>query len=110
MRLRIFELFARVITALPPQCVVKAVELECQMLKNDIEKNRLPLPEDAFSIFCFREFVRAAKLGQILNCSRAFPPNHVEFFKETIVRLIQADELPSAAMEQFDCVFLNDLS
>jgi hypothetical protein len=110
MRLRIFDLFARMITELPTQCVVKAVDLECQMLKNDIDHNRLPLPEDAFSIFYFREFVHAAKLGEILNCSRALPPDHIEFFKETIVRLVQADELPPAAMELFDCAFVNDVS
>jgi hypothetical protein len=110
MRLLIFELFARMIAELPTQCVVKGVDLECQMLKNDIEHNRLPLPEDAFSIFYFREFVHAAKLGEILTCSKALPPDHIEFFKETIVRLVQADELPSAAMELFDCAFVSDVS
>jgi hypothetical protein len=110
MQFRIFELFARMITELPTQCVIKGVDLECQMLKNDIEHNRLPLPEDAPSIFYFREFVHAAKLGRILDCIKPLPPDHIEFFKETIVRLIQANELPSVAMEQFDCAFVNDVS
>jgi len=110
MELRIFELFAKMLTNLPAQCVFKAVDLECQMLKNDIENNRLPLPEDAFSIFYFREFVHAAKLGRSLSYSKPLPPDHVEFFKETIVRLVQSQELPPGAMDQFDHAFVSDVS
>ena len=94
------------ISELPAQCVLKALDLECQMLKNDLENNRLPLPEDALSIFYFREFLHAAKLGRTMNCSGPVPPDHVEFFKETIVRLVQGNELPQTAMEQFDSAFV----
>jgi hypothetical protein len=105
MRVQIFDIFARTIASLPVQCIVKALDLECQMLNNDMENNRLPLPEDAFSIHYFREFVQAAKLGRILNCGRRLPLDHIEFFKETIVRLVQANELPKTAMDQFDSAF-----
>jgi hypothetical protein len=33
------------------------------------------------------------------------PPEHIEFYKETIVRLVQANELPPGAMGQFDFAF-----
>lgn len=110
MNLRIFELFARSISNLPAQCILKALDLQCQMLKNDIENNRLPLPDDSFSIFYFREFVRCVKLGQTLHCSKLLPQDHVEFFKETTVRLVQANELPKTAMDQFECAFVNDIT
>jgi hypothetical protein len=110
MQLHIFELFARTITKLPAQCVLKALDLQCQMLKTDIESKRLPLPDDSFSIFYFREFVRSVKLGQTLHCSKFLPQDHVEFFKETTVRLVQANELPKAAMAQFECAFVNDIT
>ena len=110
MQFRIFELFAKMVTNLPAEGIFKALDLECQMLKNDIEHNRLPLPEDASSIFNFREFVQAAKLGRTLNYSKSLPPDHIEFFKETIVRLVQANELPETAMEHFDCAFVSEVS
>ncbi|HTV38998.1 MAG TPA: hypothetical protein VMF08_00370 [Candidatus Sulfotelmatobacter sp.] len=110
MQVRVFEVFARMISNLPAQCVLKALDIECQMLKNDVENNRLPLPEDAFSLFYFREFLQAAKQGRTTACSGPVPPDHIEFFKETIVRLVQANELPRNAMEQFDRVFVNDVS
>jgi hypothetical protein len=106
MQLRVFELFAKMITDVPAQGVFKALDIECQMLKSDVEHNRLPLPEDAFSIFYFREFVHAAKLGRPLSSSKPLPPDHVEFFKKTIARLVQANELPQSAAEQFDCAFV----
>lgn len=98
------------ITNLPAQCILKALELECQMLKNDVDNNRLPLPEDAFSIFYFKEFVHTVESGRTLKCGRPLPPDHIEFFKETIVRLVQANELPQAAMDQFDHAFVNGIS
>lgn len=110
MKLRIFELFARTITNLPAQCVLKALDLQCQMLKNDIESKRLPPPDDSFSIFYFREFVRSVKTGRTLNCSKLLPQDHVEFFKETTVRLVEANELPKTAMDKFECAFVNDIT
>ncbi len=102
MQLRVFELFAAMVTNVPAQCILKALDIECQMLKSDVEHNRLPLPEDAFSIFYFREFVHAAKVGRTLGCNKPLPPDHVEFFKKTINRLVQSDELPHSAVEQFE--------
>jgi hypothetical protein len=108
MRVQIFEIFARTIANLRVQCILKALDLECQMLKSDVESKRLPLPEDASSIFYFREFVNTVKLGRALKRGRLLPPDHAEFFKETIVRLVQANELPQAAMDKFDFAFAND--
>src|ERR1700691_1381187 len=106
MHVKVFELFAKVIRGLPPQGILKALEIECLMLKNDLENHHLPLPEDAFSIFYFREFVRAIALGHILHPVKPLPPDHIEFYKETIVRLVKANELPQAALDQFDYAFV----
>ncbi len=108
MRIQILEMFARTVTALPAECIVKVLDLQCRMLKDDAANNRLPLPADAFSIFYFTEFVHAAKAGQTLNSHRLLPPDHLEFFKETIVRLVQANQLPQSAMAQFDHAFMSD--
>jgi hypothetical protein len=110
MRVEVFDVFARTIAKLPAQCILKALDLECLMLKNDELLNRMPLPTDAFSILFFREFLHAMKCGQTLICGRPLPPDHIEFLKKTIVRLVHANELPSAAMDQFDCAFVSEVS
>ena len=33
------------------------------------------------------------------------PPEHVKFYRQTVVRLIKANELPQSAMKQFDEAF-----
>ena len=100
-----FDLFARTVTDLPVWAIVRALDLECKMLQDDFEHQRLTLPEDAFSILSFRQFVRMAKFGETMQCVRPLPPDHVEFYKKTIVRLVQANLLPPLAMEQFDYTF-----
>lgn len=105
MSLQVFDLFAKMITGLPPRAVLKALDLECKMLEDDIQNHHLVLAEDAFSIICFRQFVRMAKQGEAMRCIKPLSPDHVEFYKQTIVRLVHADELPPAAMEQFDYTF-----
>ena len=105
MSLHIFDAFSKMIAGLPPEAVVKALELECKMLEDDLENQRVPLSEDAFSIFSFRRFVQMARQGQAMPSVKPLPVDHLEFYKETILRLIQATELPPFAMEQFDYTF-----
>jgi hypothetical protein len=93
------------ITDWPATAVIKGLDLECKMLEDDLEFHRLSFPDEALSIMCFRQFVRMAKFGEAMQCVKVLPPDHVEFYKETIVRLIEANELPRSAMEQFDHIF-----
>lgn len=60
---------------------------------------------DALSILCFQEFVQMSKLGIFLPRSMHLPADHIEFYKETMVRLVQAGEVPPSAMNEFDHVF-----
>jgi hypothetical protein len=75
------------------------------MLEGDAQNHRMDFPEDAHSILCFREFVQSAKLGHAMLFPSSLPPDHIAFFKETVIRLVQADELPPSAMDQFDDAF-----
>jgi hypothetical protein len=105
MRVKIFELFTRTIKNLPTEAIFKVVDLECKMLKDDYENHGIDLPEDAFSIFSFRQFLRLAKYGETMRCIKPLPPDHIEFYKMIIVRLIQANLLPTSAIELFDRTF-----
>jgi hypothetical protein len=48
MSLHIFDVFARMITNLPVAAVVKAIDIECKMLEDDFEYQRLSLPGAVF--------------------------------------------------------------
>lgn len=105
MPLEIFASFTRTITKLPAEAVIKALDLECKMLEDDLDHQRISSSEDASSILCFRQFVRMAKFGGPTRRTKALSPDHIEFYKETILRLVQANELPESAMEQFGNTF-----
>jgi hypothetical protein len=100
-----FKLFTRTIASVPAKAVIKLLDLECHMLQSDFEHDRLAASEDANSVLFFWRFVQMAKCGEVMHGVRPLPPDHIEFYKETIVRLIHANELPSSAMEQFDHAF-----
>ena len=100
-----FGIFSKTINDLPTQAVLRVLDIECDMLQKDVEHYGRHIREDDVSILCFGHFIRMVKAGCITRFSRILPPDHVEFFKETVVRLTQAGELPSTAMEQFDYAF-----
>jgi hypothetical protein len=103
----IFDAFRQMINDLPPEAVLKALDLQCKMLEHDLEAGRLSASEAALSIVSFRQFVRTVKVGHAMHCVKPLPPEHIEFFKGLIVRLVKAKELPPDAMEQFDFTFLS---
>lgn len=90
---------------LPPQEILKALELECKTLEKDLEYHHLSTPEDYYSIFCFRQFVRMSQHNELMRCSTSLPPEHIKFYKQIIDRLVDANELPSSAIEQFGITF-----
>lgn len=102
MHLLDFDTFAKTIEALPAKAILKSLELESKMLELESENYRLYLSGDPYSIFCFRLFVRRAKLGKSPVRCMPLPPEHVKYYRQTVDRLIQANELPRSALEQFD--------
>jgi hypothetical protein len=103
--MQIFRIFSNVIRNLPTQAILPALDAECKMLENDIEHYRFHLTEDALSILCFRGFVQMVKAGSVMRCSLCMPPEHIEFYKQTIIRLIQSGEMSPSVMNHFDFAF-----
>ena len=101
----VFGAFSKTVGHLPSEAIIRALDLECQMLKDDLEHNRLDLDEEATSILYFSQFVKMVKSGQPVRRARFLPLDHLEFYRETIVKLIQAKELPETAMDQFESAF-----
>ena len=100
-----FELLTRTITSVPARAVIRFLDLECNMVERDSEHDNFAGSQDANSVLLFRQFVLTAKRGEVMHPVSPLPPDHIEFYKKTILRLVQANELPSSAMEQFDHAF-----
>jgi hypothetical protein len=105
MKMAIFRIFSKTIDSLPAQAILKALEAECQMLLDDFARYGRELTDDGLSILSFAEYVHMIQAGAIMRCSTYLPPDHVDFYKETIVRLVQAGELPAMAVDEFDFAF-----
>lgn len=103
--MQLFSIFSRMITGMPAPAVLRALDGECRMLEEDMEQHRLDFTDDTLSILCFRGFLQMVKCGSVMRCSIHLPPDHAEFYKETIVRLVHAGELPGTAMDEFDYAF-----
>jgi hypothetical protein len=104
MYLNLFDKFAKMVTEIPDKGVLRAIELECRMVEDDLgHKRTLPLAE-ANSILSFHRFLKAAAGGAEVPPT-TLPMNHWTFYKETVERLVEAGELPSDAQERFAAAF-----
>jgi hypothetical protein len=107
MKTRRFELFEEMVGSLPVKGVLRAIELEARMVKDDLACRRDLLFVDAVSILNFGHFLHAVKTGGPFFHG-TLPGEHMLFYHEVVKRLVDAGELPYTAKEQFDEVFLSD--
>jgi len=101
----VFTAFTKAVNSLPPDAIIRALDMQCEMVEKDFQERRSTLNEDALSILCFKQFIRMARTGEVMTCAKHLPAHHLEFYRETIVRLVQAHELRASAMEQFERAF-----
>lgn len=100
-----FGEFSTMLGNLPAEAVIRALTLECEVLEERMEDDRSTLDADAFSVVCFRQFIQMARRGEVFRCAKCLPPDHLEFYRETVFRLVQANELRASAIEQFEHAF-----
>ena len=103
--MQVFRIFSKMLGSMPAPAVLEALDAECRMLEDDVAHRRLNWTEDTLSILCFRGFLQMVKWGDVMRCSLRLPPDHTEFYKDIILRLVNAGELPGTALEQFDYAF-----
>lgn len=106
MNFEIFSTFARMVDALPSKAVLNALDVHCRMLEDDLAFNREDAIDDAFSIFSFRMFVRAAKMGKRMRSTVILPEQHLAFYRKILARLVQANELEPIVVDEFNRIFL----
>jgi len=101
-----FDDFIKLISGVLDGAVLNTLDLKYKLLQDDLKHNQLDLTDDACSILYFMMFVRATTSGKSIPCIVPLPPDHIEFYKKTIVRLVQAEQLPPSAMDNFDFTFV----
>lgn len=105
MKTRLFETFVEMIDHIPAEGILKAIDLQHEMLEVDLRYKRATETVEVLSILCFCQFIEA-----VLDDERVFPvklpTGHVEFYRNVVTRLIEADKLPIDARDQFDDAFL----
>lgn len=108
MKTELFETFAEMIKGIPAGEILKAIELERLMLKDDLLYKRVS-DEELASIFSFCEFVKSVTEADNL-IPMELPGNQIRCFRKIVMRLVEAGELPVRAKEQFDLTFCAGLS
>lgn len=101
---RRFELFKDMIGCIPAKGVLRAIELEQWMIKDDLANQRETPLEDTVSLLCFCRFLQKSKAGESIH-SGDLPEEHLSFYRATVERLVDAGELPYTAVEQFNEAF-----
>jgi hypothetical protein len=101
---QLFEKFTEMVEKLPARAVLKAAQLERQMLESDLaQKRALPMAE-VRSIIAFCDFLQngpsAARASRI-----SVPIQHVGFYRNTIRRLVEDGELSYQAGKTFETAF-----
>jgi hypothetical protein len=101
---QLFEKFAEMVEKLPTRAIVKAVQLERQMLETDLAQKRTVPMADARSIMAFFDFLQHGP--SITRVSKiSIPIQHLGFYRSTVKRLVENGELPYQAGEVFDHSF-----
>jgi len=104
MHVQLFSTFSETIAEMPPQVILKTLELQRKMLETDVAlKRTLPMNEVS-SILSFCRFMEIVRQGG--ECVPiAVPEKHFDFYRETVERLVRANILTRQATDQFDLVF-----
>jgi len=99
-----FCAFARMVEAVPPAGIFRAVELQGQMLVNDVVTGRTDFNNEIFSILCFWRYLAAAKEGRIIGGFAVVPFEQIEFYKHIILKMVTAGELAHSALTGFGAI------
>jgi hypothetical protein len=101
---QLFEKFTEMVEKLPSRAILKAAQLERQMLESDVaQKRALPMAE-VRSIIAFCDFLQNGPSA--IRASRiSVPIQHVGFYRSTVKRLVEHGQLPCQAGTTFETAF-----
>ena len=109
MELESFDDFAEMIITMPAKGILDVLNLDCGLLDQDLTRYRASFAADEYSLLCFRQFIRSVKSGGGIYPSECLPPDHLDLYKHTVIRLIHVHELPRTAARAFDGAFVAEV-
>jgi hypothetical protein len=101
----VFESFRRMIHQMPPKAILMAVERQGRMMEDDLVNERNLDKGEAISVLNFCRFIKVVSSGLTVPSPCFVPVSHVAFYRKIVCKLIEAEELPAYAKNQFDEVF-----
>ena len=93
------------IETLPPQGIVRAVELQSRMVEDDLTNGRMEPDDEILSVQRFHFFLRAAQRGVTPPAIFFLPAPQIAFYRKTVERLVAGGILPAVAVGLFDKTF-----
>jgi hypothetical protein len=100
----LFESFCEMLDSIPIKAVLRAVDAERKMVEDDLDKHRTERDEYVTSVLGFCNFLMLAVCG-IYDSITAMPAEHRAFYSKIVRRLVDAGELPTEIIAQFDNIF-----
>jgi hypothetical protein len=103
MRSNLFDSFAHTVEHLPAPAIIPTLRRMGRMLEEDLVFRRQVPFEEATSILSFCKFVKGIKSGNPAeHLEQLLPKSHFEFYRQTVERLVDAQELPSSVRREMD--------
>jgi hypothetical protein len=100
----LFESFCELLETLPASHVLKAAEAERTRLEDDLTRKRIVCRDEARSVASFCDFVTAAARGVHYSFPE-LPVEHCAYYRKVVQRLVEAEELPASARNDFEVSF-----
>ncbi len=97
----LFESFRKMLDSIPTKAVLRAVEAERKMVKDDLENKRTECDPYVISVLGFCNFLTLAVCG-IHPSMAGLPVEHRAYYGRVVQRLVDAGELPSTTAEHFN--------
>jgi len=104
-----FDDFAETILSMPAKAILDVLNLDCELLDQDLSGYRSAFAPDEYSLLCFRQFIRSIRSGGEIYPKECLPPDHLELYKHTVIRLVHVHELPRTAVKAFDGAFVAEV-
>ena len=100
-----FKQFSGTIDGIPPPAVRRFISRIHCSVEDALLYKRIDETRDTRSVLCFCQFMNAVFEDDVIFPLDGLPVRHIAFYGKVVARLIDAGELPAAAMAKFDTVF-----
>ncbi len=100
-----FEIFAETLDGMPPPAALNFLKRIHQNIEDALLYKRLDDTLEVNSVLSFCQFMNLVMEEEMIFPIDGLPTRHVAFYGKTVLRLIEAGEIPRTAKKKFDAAF-----